>query len=51
MFFFDVADIIKKKQPKAFFWENVKGLRNHDKGKTLKTILNVLRNDLDYFVP
>ena len=49
--FFDVADIIKKHQPKAFFLENVKGLRNHDKGKTLATILNVLRNDLGYFVP
>ena len=32
--FFDVAEIIKKKQPKAIFLENVKGLRNHDKGKT-----------------
>ncbi len=49
--FFDVAEIIKKKQPKAFFLENVKGLRNHDKGKTLTTILNVLRNDLGYYVP
>ena len=49
--FFDVAEIIKRKQPKAFFLENVKGLRNHDKGKTLETILNVLRNDLGYFVP
>lgn len=49
--FFDVARIIKEKRPKAFFLENVKGLRNHDKGKTLKTILNVLREDLDYFVP
>ncbi|PCJ67690.1 MAG: DNA (cytosine-5-)-methyltransferase [Bacteroidetes bacterium] len=49
--FFDVAEIIKKKQPKAFFLENVKGLRNHDKGKTLKTILNTLREDLGYFVP
>ena len=29
----------------------MKGLRNHDKGKTLATILNVLRTDLDYFVP
>jgi DNA (cytosine-5)-methyltransferase 1 len=29
----------------------VKGLRNHDKGKTLETILNVLRDDLGYFVP
>ena len=49
--FFDVAEIIKKKQPKAIFLENVKGLRNHDKGKTLATILNVLREDLGYYVP
>ena len=49
--FFDVAEIIKKKQPKAIFLENVKGLRNHDKGKTLETILNVLREDLNYYVP
>ncbi|MFC7345392.1 DNA mismatch endonuclease Vsr [Chryseobacterium zhengzhouense] len=49
--FFDVAEIIKKKQPKAIFLENVKGLRSHDKGKTLATILNVLREDLGYYVP
>lgn len=49
--FFDVADIIRRKQPKAFFLENVKGLKNHDKGKTLATILNTLRNDLNYYVP
>ena len=49
--FFEVAEIIKTKQPKAFFLENVKGLRNHNGGKTLVTILNVLRNDLGYFVP
>jgi DNA (cytosine-5)-methyltransferase 1 len=49
--FFDVAEIIKRKKPKAIFLENVKGLRNHNGGKTLETILNVLRNDLDYFVP
>ena len=49
--FFDVAEIIKKKQPKAIFLENVKGLRNHDRGKTLATILNVLREDLNYYVP
>ncbi|MBO3116799.1 DNA cytosine methyltransferase [Winogradskyella sp. DF17] len=49
--FFDVAEIIKEKQPKAIFLENVKGLRNHDKGKTLATILNVLRQDLNYYVP
>ncbi len=49
--FFDVAEIIQKHKPKAIFLENVKGLRSHDKGKTLETILNVLRNDLNYFVP
>lgn len=49
--FFDVAEIIKRKTPKAFFLENVKGLRNHDRGKTLATILNVLRKDLSYYVP
>ena len=49
--FFYVAEIIKRKQPKAIFLENVKGLRNHNGGKTLATILNVLRNDLGYFVP
>jgi len=49
--FFDVARIIKEKQPKAFFLENVKGLVNHRQGKTLSTILNVLREDLGYIVP
>jgi DNA (cytosine-5)-methyltransferase 1 len=49
--FFDVAEIIRRKRPKAFFLENVKGLRSHDKGRTLETILNVLRNDLGYTVP
>lgn len=49
--FFDVAEIIRRKQPKAIFLENVKGLTNHKGGKTLATILNVLRNDLGYFVP
>lgn len=49
--FFDVAEIIRRKQPKAIFLENVKGLRNHNGGKTLATILNVLRNDLGYYVP
>jgi len=49
--FFDVAQILKKHKPKAFFLENVKGLRNHDKGRTLATILHTLRNDLGYYVP
>lgn len=49
--FFDVATIIKRKQPKAIFLENVKGLVNHNGGKTLATILNTLREDLNYYVP
>jgi DNA (cytosine-5)-methyltransferase 1 len=49
--FFDVAEIIQKHRPKAVFLENVKGLVSHDRGRTLKTILNVLRNDLGYYVP
>lgn len=48
--FFEVADIIQKHRPKAVFLENVKGLAIHDKGKTLKVILNTLR-ELGYFVP
>lgn len=47
--FFDVAEIIKKHKPKAIFLENVKGLRSHDKGKTLEVIMNTLK-DLNYTV-
>jgi len=49
--FHDIAQIIKHKKPKAFILENVKGLRSHDKGKTLGVILKVLQEDLGYFVP
>lgn len=49
--FFHIARILNEKRPKAFFLENVKGLRSHDRGKTLKIILETLRDELDYFVP
>jgi DNA (cytosine-5)-methyltransferase 1 len=49
--FHDVAEIIRRKRPRAVFLENVKGLFNHDRGKTLLTILSVLRDDLGYTVP
>ena len=49
--FHDIAQIIKYRKPKAFILENVKGLRSHDKGKTLGIILKVLKEDLGYFVP
>ena len=47
--FFDIARILKHKQPKAFVLENVKQLVGHDKGKTLKIILKTLQN-LGYHV-
>lgn len=49
--FFDVAEIIRRKRPRAFFLENVKGFLIHNKGQTIQTILKVLREDLDYYVP
>ena len=45
--FFEIARIVKEKKPLALFLENVKGLTNHDNGKTLQTILNIL-NELGY---
>ncbi len=48
--FFDVARILNAKRPQAFFLENVKGLIQHDKGKTFETIMHVLREDLGYTV-
>lgn len=43
--FFDVQRILVEKRPKAFLLENVKQLKGHDKGNTLKTILNVLEGN------
>lgn len=47
--FFDIAEIIKRKQPKAILLENVKGLVTHDKGNTLNVILGTLK-ELGYTV-
>lgn len=47
--FFDVADIIRRKQPKVFYLENVKNLQSHDKGKTFRVISNTLR-ELGYTI-
>lgn len=49
--FFEVARIIADKRPRAFLLENVKNLRNHDKGNTFATIMRILRDELGYFVP
>jgi len=48
--FFDIARIIKAKQPNAFVLENVKNLVSHDGGKTFKTIIHVLKEELGYCV-
>jgi DNA (cytosine-5)-methyltransferase 1 len=45
--FFDIARILKTKQPRFFILENVKGLLSHDKGQTFRTIINTL-DDLGY---
>lgn len=42
--FFEVARILKDKRPRYFILENVKGLLNHDGGKTFQTILKILSN-------
>lgn len=47
--FFDVAEIIKRKRPKAIFLENVKNLYTHDNGKTFSVIKSTLE-DLGYIV-
>lgn len=46
--FFNIADIIEAKKPKAYFLENVRGLINHDRGQTFKLIRNILEKDLGY---
>lgn len=46
--FFDIANIIKEKQPSAFFLENVRGLLTHDGGRTFATIQRVLTEELGY---
>ena len=51
--FFDVADIISRHRPKAFFLENVKNLTSHDKGNTFRVIyetLTELRYSVHYLV-
>lgn len=51
--FFDVAEIISRHRPKAFFLENVKNLVSHDKGNTfavIKGTLEELNYSLHYLV-
>jgi DNA (cytosine-5)-methyltransferase 1 len=43
--FFDIQRILVEKRPKAFLLENVKQLKGHDKGNTLRTIIDVLEGN------
>ncbi|MDP2804697.1 MAG: DNA (cytosine-5-)-methyltransferase, partial [Gallionellaceae bacterium] len=40
--FFAIVNILKSKNPKGFLLENVEGLASHDRGLTLKTIIEQL---------
>ncbi len=47
--FFEFARCVKEVRPKIAMGENVKGLLNHDNGKTLQTIVKILQ-DIGYKV-
>jgi len=45
--FFEIARIVKEKQPRLLLLENVKGLLSHNKGRTFRTIIVTL-DELGY---
>lgn len=45
--FYDYARIIRESKPKVFIYENVKGMLNHDNGKTWAIIKEIF-HDLNY---
>ncbi|MCW6666237.1 DNA (cytosine-5-)-methyltransferase [Aerococcaceae bacterium NML190938] len=47
--FFEIERILKEKKPYGFLLENVEGLVNHDKGRTLSIIVSHLKQ-LGYYV-
>jgi len=49
--FFEIQRILAHHRPKAFLLENVKQLKGHDKGRTLKTILDILRGEDESEIP
>lgn len=48
--FFDIAQILNIKRPRAFLLENVKNLKSHDGGRTYDVIIRTLTKDLGYDV-
>ena len=49
--FFEIQRILTAHQPKAFLLENVKQLKGHDKGNTLRTIMSILRGETVADIP
>jgi DNA (cytosine-5)-methyltransferase 1 len=49
--FFEIQRILVAKRPKMFLLENVKQLRGHDKGRTLRTILDILEGKHEQEIP
>ena len=47
--FFEYAKVVKETQPKYFLFENVKGLMSHDKGNTIRVVLETF-NELGYYI-
>jgi len=47
--FFEIVRILKDKKPRAFLLENVKNLKTHDSGRTIKVIYSELQK-LGYYV-
>ena len=45
--FFEIARIVREKQPRLLLLENVKGLLSHDQGRTFTTIISTL-DELGY---
>ena len=48
--FFTIERILKKHKPKVIVLENVKNLLTHDRGKTIKRMLEILEDKLNYKV-
>ena len=47
--FFEYAKVVKETQPKYFLFENVKGMMSHDKGNTIRVVLETF-NELGYCI-
>lgn len=49
--FFEIQRILAARRPKVFLLENVKQLKGHDGGRTLKTIMSILRGEASIDIP